>query len=162
RTTRGEPSQGSPTMSRLRSDFVRRTSWSAGGLLAAQAGREAGCGPGGPPYMRASAESIVCGVVDVERAAIALVPTRRQRHGAAADLGSVLDGLVLCIESWKSRQQRRMNVQHASAERAKELPTQQPHESCQANQVNFISLKLVDQLAIVNLTVQPQGRKYYR
>src|SRR5205814_10222246 len=29
---------------------VRRTSWSASGLLAAQAGREAGRGPGGPPY----------------------------------------------------------------------------------------------------------------
>src|SRR5205085_6781039 len=31
--------------------LVRRTSRSAGGLLAAQACREAGCGPGGPPYM---------------------------------------------------------------------------------------------------------------
>ena len=41
RTTRGEPSQGSPTVWLLGSAFVRRTSWSAGGLRAAQAGREA-------------------------------------------------------------------------------------------------------------------------
>ena len=54
RTTRGEPSQGSPTVWLLGSAFVRRTSWSAGGLRAAQAGREAAPrgypGPGGPPY----------------------------------------------------------------------------------------------------------------
>ena len=68
---------------------------------------------------------------------------------ASGNFGAVLQRLGLCIEPWKSRQQRWVNVQDPVGKCAHELRREDPHISRQADQVHAVLVQASDHLGIV-------------
>ncbi len=75
----------------------------------------------------------------------------------AGNLDTVLERLVLRIESLECRQQRWMNVQYAIRKSPHEVGAQQAHETSQADQLHVMLSKLLHQLAIVDFPVETFG-----
>src|SRR5215831_6771756 len=77
-----------------------------------------------------------------------------QVHGAAGELHSVADSLMLGVQAGESRQERRMNVQDSSRKLPNKMPAQDAHVAGQADQVYPRGAKLRDELAVVNFAVK--------
>lgn len=69
--------------------------------------------------------------------------------GASSDLYSVVEGLLLRVQSWKRRQQRRMNIKNALRIGLHEGRREKPHITCQADQLNFMLLQCSDDGKVV-------------
>src|SRR5205814_705028 len=72
-----------------------------------------------------------------------------EMHGAAGNLGAILERLLLRVESRKGRQQRRMDVENAVGKCAYEVRREQTHVSGKAYQVYLRALEFGNNLAFV-------------
>ncbi len=68
---------------------------------------------------------------------------------AARNLYPVCEGLVLSLQPWEGRQQRWMNIEDAVGKRGNELRRQQPHVTCQANQIHAVRPQAGNQVGVV-------------
>src|SRR5438046_2689502 len=80
-------------------------------------------------------------------------------NGASRDLHSMLESLVLSVESRKCGKQRRMNIQDSLRVLADKTGAQQPHEAGQTDQFNLVRSQLLDQALVVYFAVEPLGRQ---
>ena len=80
------------------------------------------------------------------RAGIQLLIYKMDR--AAADFDSVLESLLLGVESRKGREQGRMNIQNPHRESLAELRRQQTHESSQTYQLYAAPLEFFDEMFV--------------
>ena len=69
--------------------------------------------------------------------------------GHAADLYSVVDRLLLGVESRERGQQRRMDVEDAVGERLDERRTDEAHEAGQADKPDVAGAQLLDESAVI-------------
>src|SRR5437764_3543932 len=78
---------------------------------------------------------------------------------ASGNLHSVMKGLVLRVEAWERRQQRRMNIQNALRKLTYKVSAQQPHEPGQTNQFDLVAFQLFHQLPVIDFAVEPFRRE---
>jgi len=70
-------------------------------------------------------------------------------HGAAGDLDSVIEGLLLCIEAGEGRQQRGMDVENAIGKGGDELRREQAHVAGEADEIDLAGAKGSDHVVVV-------------
>src|SRR5271157_5094498 len=70
-------------------------------------------------------------------------------HRAAGDFHAIVEGLLLRLQSWKRRQQRRMDVEDAVGKLLHEPRRQQAHVSRKADKINFVLAQRGNDLAIM-------------
>lgn len=72
-----------------------------------------------------------------------------EMHRAACDFYSIGKRLLLCVETGKSRQQRRMNVQDTLRKCLYELRGEKPHVSGETDQVDAVLPQAADDLRVM-------------
>lgn len=85
-----------------------------------------------------------------------------EMNGAAADLNTVFERLPLRVETWKCRQQRRMNVQNPIWECRKEGGRDEPHVSGEADQIHLMLAQTSDDRSVMLAAAESFALDYVR
>lgn len=80
-----------------------------------------------------------------------------EMHCAAGDPDPISEGLFLRLETWKSRQQRRMNVNDAVWESGDKAGREEAHVPGQADQIHMMLFEAAENIGVVCFSRAPLG-----
>jgi len=80
-----------------------------------------------------------------------------EMHGASREFRAVLEGLALGFESRKRGQERRMNIQDASAKSLHKIGREQSHVAGEADEIDSFLLQRGDDLAVIGFAFEALG-----
>ena len=75
-------------------------------------------------------------------------------YGCPGNAHTIGNRLALRVQAGKSREQRRMDIEHPAGKRVQEWSTDQAHEPREAHQINLTRLKDADDRSVVGLPVR--------